>query len=309
MPPPRALLVGNSSSRQGETGLAEAAELLRGQGLEVIEASPEHPQEVPEVIRHYGHRVDRIIIGGGDGTLNAAAEALLECGVPLGVLPLGTANDLARTLEIPTTLAAACTVITSGRLRRIDLGCVNGKLFFNVANIGLGVQVTRSLSRQIKARWGALAYARTLLQAVRSQSSFHAEVRCDGRVRRLRSIQIAVGNGRYYGGGMTMTPQSAIDDHWLDVYSIEPQGLLRLLRLAPRVLRRGLDPGAPGVHLLRGAQVEVRTHRPMHVTTDGELTTHTPARFHVVPNALQVYAPTPGAEPRADQEITARVAR
>ncbi|MHC5722287.1 MAG: diacylglycerol kinase family protein, partial [Nostoc sp.] len=89
-----------------------------------------------------------VIIGGGDGTLNAAVDALVDTQLPLGILPLGTANDLARTLEIPNSLSEACKIIAYRNLHRIDLGWVNGKHFFNVASLGLSVKITERLTKE-----------------------------------------------------------------------------------------------------------------------------------------------------------------
>ena len=132
----RALLLVNRHARQGDKGVSEAIDQLKSLDFEVLEEAIENPQHLPEVIRHYQHQVDLVIIGGGDGTLNAAVDALVETQLPLGILPLGTANDLARTLEIPNSLPEACKIIARGKIRRIDLGWVNGKHFFNVASLG-----------------------------------------------------------------------------------------------------------------------------------------------------------------------------
>jgi diacylglycerol kinase (ATP) len=289
-PRKRALLLVNRASRRGAMELDAALEVLSAQGIEVVQAHPERAEEVPQMIRVACEEVDRVIVGGGDGTINLAAEALLECGLPLGILPMGTANDLARTLQIPDTLAEACAVITAGRLKLIDLGRVNGRYFFNVASIGLGARVSRQLTREQKGRWGVLGYARGVLRAFSDHRPFRAEIRCDGRVLRARAIQIAVGNGRHYGGGMTVNREAAIDDGLLHLYCLEPQSLWRLLALLPD-LREGPERERTGVRLLQGEHIEVHTRRPMPVSTDGELTTHTPARFRVVREALAVYVP------------------
>ena len=105
-------------------------------------ASARTPTTSSEAIRRECGAVDLVILAGGDGTMNSAVDALVECKLPLGILPTGTANDLARTLEIPTDLAAAAAVIGAGRRHAIDLGCVNGKYFFNAASIGLSAEVT-----------------------------------------------------------------------------------------------------------------------------------------------------------------------
>ncbi|MBY0514894.1 MAG: hypothetical protein K2P78_13385, partial [Gemmataceae bacterium] len=150
----RALLVVNRGSRSGEASHAAAVRHLTRLGFDLVDAAPQAP--VADAIRTHAAGVELVVLGGGDGTLNAAADALAAAGKPVGVLPLGTANDLARTLGLPTDLAAAAQVIADGHTRRIDLGRVNGRPFFNVASIGLSVAVTRRLSKGSKGWLGVV---------------------------------------------------------------------------------------------------------------------------------------------------------
>src|SRR3712207_6143705 len=122
----RALLLVNRHARQGQGSLDQAAGQLRDLGLQITEEPISKARRPSDLIRAYRGRVDLVIVGGGDGTLNAAVDGLVDAQLPLGILPLGTANDLARTLGIPTDLAAACQVIAAGQRRQIDLGWVNG---------------------------------------------------------------------------------------------------------------------------------------------------------------------------------------
>ena len=157
----------------------------------------------------HGVQVDTVIVGGGDGTLNTIVDSLVEMNLPLGILPLGTANDLARTLNLPQTIPEACQVIASGYQKYIDLGWVNGKHFFNVASLGLSVAITKKLSRGMKRRWGILSYGITALQAIAQTRPFHAKILTNEQVISVKTIQIAIGNGRYYGGGMAIAADAA----------------------------------------------------------------------------------------------------
>ena len=102
------------------------------------------------VIKRHAAGCDLVILGGGDGTMNAAAPALVETGLPLGVLPLGTANDLARSLDIPLEPVAAATLITTEEARPADLGWVNGHYYFNVASIGFSAELAGGPDRRIR---------------------------------------------------------------------------------------------------------------------------------------------------------------
>jgi len=286
----RVLLVVNRKSRTGAEQLEAAEACLRAQGLEVIALGVDAPREIPKAIQARASEIHLVALGGGDGTLNVACEAILDARLPFAILPLGTANDLARTLGIPSKLEDACAVAAKGLKYRIDLGRANGKYFFNVASIGLSVAVARSIDSATKRRWGPAGYALTVMSTLGKQRPFRARIRCDGRVLVVHAIQVAVGNGRHYGGGMTVAADAAIDDNLLHLYSISPLSLMRLLLLAP-ALRSGWQGRFEGVHRLCGTRIDIDTRRPFPVSTDGEVTTQTPVQFEVVPAAIEVMVP------------------
>lgn len=299
--PERALLIVNRKSRSGATDIDAAIARLAERGVEIIDAKCERPGDISNLIRSRRSNVDCVIVGGGDGSISAAASALVETGLPLGVLPLGTANDLARTLKIPTNIEEAADIIADGAVHRIDVGLVNGHYFFNVANIGLGVHVMHHLSSDMKRRWGVLSYARSLIKVIREFRPFHADITCEGRKRRVRTIQIAVGNGRHYGGGMTITEHACIDDRLFMLYSLEPLGLWELIKFAP-ALRAGRFEEHHPIVIEQGQCIDITTRRAMPVSADGELATRTPARFEMLPAAVGVFVPKMYFSDR--QEIT-----
>lgn len=286
----RSLLLVNRHSRRGHETLSQVVTQLQGLGFELFEESTEKPQELPNIIRSYRDRVDLVIIGGGDGTLNAAIEGLVDTQLPLGILPLGTANDLARTLQIPQSIPQACQVIATGHSQRIDLGKVNHKHFFNVASLGLSVQITRQLDKKAKRTWGVLAYAATAIQVVWKTRPFRAEIRIGEDSIRVKTVQIAVGNGRYYGGGMTVADDAAINDQRLDLYSLEYQHWWQILLLVP-AMWRGTHANWSGVRSLQGKEFDIYTRKPYPINADGEIVTYTPAKFRLIPKAVAVFVP------------------
>ena len=286
----KALLLVNQHSRKGQNLLSQATVKLQALGFELIVESTNHADEISETIRRYQNQVELVIIGGGDGTLNCAIEGLIDTKLPLGILPMGTANDLARTLEIPTDLSAACQVIASGKVRIVDLGWVNGQHFFNVASLGLSVQITQRLTKDVKQRWGILAYAFTALQTILESRPFRAEIKVNNESFHVKTIQIAIGNGRYYGGGMTVAEDATIDDRRLDLYSLETKSWWEIIALLP-AMRQGNHSSWPNVRALHAQEIEINTSQRRPINTDGEITTHTPAKFRVIPQALAVIAP------------------
>ena len=122
---------------------------------------------------------------------------------------------------------------------------------------------------------------------------FKAIITCGGRSERVDAYQIAIGNGIHFGGGLTVSPEAAIDDGLLDVYAIETASVPELIALAPR-LRDGTLVERDDVAFFRGPSARVETRAPMPVNTDGEVTTETPAEFSVLPKALTIFAPKVG---------------
>jgi YegS/Rv2252/BmrU family lipid kinase len=287
----RALLLINRHSRQGDKCLSLIVEHFYHHDLELIVKPVKDPQKLGIIVREYHPYLDLVIVGGGDGTLNAVVDSLMETNLPLGILPLGTANDLARTLKIPQNIKGACDVIVQGKLKSIDLGRVNGKYFFNVASLGLSVQITEKLSRGLKRRWGVFAYAITALQVISQTRPFSATIKANGQVIQVKTIQIAIGNGRYYGGGMTIANDAAIDDQRLDLYSLEFKKWWQIFPLIWR-LPKGEHNILPWVRTIEAQEIEIYTHKAYDINTDGEITTIAPAKFQVVPHALQVFIPS-----------------
>ena len=286
--PRRALAIINTGSRRGAEDGAAALRTLADGGIELVTAEPDDPTGVGAAIRAQAGLVDLVVLGGGDGTMNAAAAALLETQLPFAVLPLGTANDLARVLGIPADPVAAARIVLDGRRNRIDLGRANDHLFFNIATIGLSARLARAMDRQTKKRFGAFAYALTAAR-VGLGPPFRARIRAGEQWLDLDAIQVAVGNGRYHGGGIVVHEAAAIDDRLLHLYVLEPTSLPRLLGKLPWLLQG--KHRAMGVQTLAATDIHLDTGRRLPVNTDGELTTWTPVQFSVIPEAVEVCVP------------------
>ncbi|WP_346767157.1 lipid kinase [Enterovirga aerilata] len=288
----RALLLLNQKARNGGLDISEPLDILRRGGIEIETRGCDSAAAMAETIRSVAGGVDLVIVGGGDGTLNCSAPGLVETGLPLGILPLGTANDLARTLGIGPDPASAARTIVDGHLRAIDLGEVNGHLFFNVASIGFSAELARELTREAKKRWGVLGYAMASARLLARTRPFTAFIEHEGETLKVKTVQIAVGNGRHYGGGLTMDPAAEPDDGRFHVYSLEVAHWWQLVALAP-ALKRGTQGTWRDVRAFTASEVTIKTRRSRSVNTDGELTTATPAVFRVRPKAVRVFTPAP----------------
>jgi diacylglycerol kinase (ATP) len=292
----RAALVVNTGARTGRQAYDEARHRLSDLDVPLMECFPvDEAARLGEVLQHLvDEEADLVIVGGGDGTMSTAVDHLAHRGITLGVLPLGTANDFARTLQIPTGVGVACETIASGNVVDIDLGKVGDNHFVNVASLGLSVGVTEALDPRLKRRLGAAAYPIATVTAYRRHVPFsawlefpegdHEQVRLDDL------LQLAVGNGVHYGGGNVVSPTASIDDHLLDVYAI-PKGRFRDHVNVARLLRDGTFVEHHTVLHLTTRSVTVRAEPKQRVNVDGEVVTTTPETFTVDRNALDVVVP------------------
>ena len=286
----RALLIVNAKSRSGAAQRDIAVERLKDHGIEPVHVDCGRREDLSPLIVKHAKDVDCAIVGGGDGTLNAAALGVIEAGLPLGILPFGTANDLARTLDIPFDLDGAAQVIADGHTRKIDLGIVNGEPFFNVASLGLSAELAQQLTRDIKRRYGRFGYALVALKVLAQARPFRATIYSENEATRVRTLQIAVGNGRFYGGGNAVEKDATIDDHHLDLYSLELDRAWKLALMA-RSFRHGRHGAWNEVRAVRAKEFDIRTRKPKAVNADGEIVTQTPAHFSIRPAAVTVFAP------------------
>lgn len=291
MPARRALLLRNPASRRGGEDLGAVLARLSEGGIAVEEGPAER-----EAFLQAAKDADLVIVAGGDGALHHAAPLLLEAGLPLGVLPMGTANDLARSLGISPDLEAAADVIVAGHLRQIDLGDVNGIPFFNVASIGISVELAREMTREIKQRFGSFSYIIAGVRALLRARRFAAIIEGEGGTFKTRTFQVSIGNGRYYGGGMSVNEACQIGDGKLYLYSLGVRSLWRLAFMAFD-FRAGSHGAWEDVRTQTGVRFVVRTRRPKAINADGEIIGRTPAVFTLRPCALQAFAPQAGPPP------------
>ena len=242
--------------------------------------------------------LDRLIVGGGDGTLGTVAPLLARSGVALGVIPLGTANDFARTLDIPSPIPAAAAVAAGTVARSIDMARANDAYFLNVASLGLSVATTRTVSARWKRRLGPSAYAVAGARAFLRHPTFRVRLSTPAGTSEGIVHQVVVGNGRFFGGGVLVAHDSTLEDGVLAAYTLGARSRWRLLRTIA-LLRMGVPLGRPGDIHLQTNTVHVEAWPPQPVNLDGEIRTTTPATFVVEPEALIVLTPARKASPGA----------
>jgi diacylglycerol kinase (ATP) len=303
----RAALIVNTRSRTGERAFFRALDRLQELDIQLgVTYAIRDPARLSETVREViddGYRF--LILGGGDGSVSSVVDFLAGRDVVLGLLPLGTANDFARTLEIPEDIEGACRAIAEGKIVDVDLGLAGDNFYVNVASVGLGVEATRALSPWLKKSTGPLAYPVAAIRAFLRHRPFTARLAFpDGDhepVAYDRLLQIAVGNGRFYGGGMVVAPESGIDDRTLDIYAIE-LGQRRDLIGVARYLKSGDFINVEGVHHFRTSRVRLETDPDLPINIDGEVVSRTPQDFSVARNALDVLVPQESAAASHDND-------
>ena len=228
-----------------------------------------------------------LIVAGGDGTVNDVVNGLGRAGFPdgvtLGILPAGTGNDLAATLCIPEDPELAEDVIRQNRIQTLDVARVRSegvgeRFFINVATGGLGAEISSVNDEELKKRWGKLSYLRASLEVARNFDVRELSLYLDGEERRVKAVNVAVGNCRYTGGGWPATPKANPEDGLLDVVVIETLVAGELFDLAPAVLTESSYLDKEGVLFVRAKEIRVETQPPgLEFTADGEIIGNEPA--------------------------------
>ena len=235
-----------------------------------------------------------VVIGGGDGTLGAAASMLIDSDRTLGILPLGTHNHFARQLGIPMDLPGAIRVLAQGQRRRVDVGMVDGHIFLNNASIGFYPLLVRSREQEQHRRslpkWVAnMPAAWTALRRLRHH---RLQVEIDGTEQRVRTPLLFVGNNLYSLDGGRIGQREALDRGELSLFSVEGRTRLGALWFGLRLLAGHADLEADFAVATTCRALTVRAHSPqIHVALDGEVhSLKSPLHFQIRRQALDVIA-------------------
>ena len=288
------------SAAQGAT-LREA---VAGRADTIIRETrqPGEARELAAAMLRAGYEL--IVAAGGDGTVNEVVNGLAAASAhaTLGIIPLGTGNDLARTLAIPSDPREALALLTRGPVRVIDLMTIESAdatvYGINVAAGGFSGQVGEALTEELKATWGPLAYligaARVLPDLTGYETTIAWE---DGPPERVEALNVVVANGRTVGGGIPVAPSANPEDGRLDVVVVRYGSAVELMGVAARLLA-GNYLASERVFHRQVRRVRITSRPGMWFNVDGELLTNEPVTISVLPQALPVvvgptYAPNP----------------
>lgn len=252
-------------------------------------ASPEQARELAADAAAQGY--DLVVAAGGDGTIGLVATELLGSRTALGILPLGSVMNVARSLGLPRELDAAARTLGEGEIRAIDVGEVEGRPFYEAGSVGMNAAMFREAQRFDRGDW--LSILRTLWVAFRYRPA-RMELRLDDRVVRTRALMVTVANGPYTGVGLAVAPDARLDDGRFDVVVFRRFSKLRLLRHLASIAF-GRRRVTPEVATHRSKRVRITTAHPLPTRADSHDLGMTPVEFSVRPRALRVVVPKDAA--------------
>jgi YegS/Rv2252/BmrU family lipid kinase len=226
---------------------------------------------------------------GGDGLIGAVAGAVAHTNRPMGILPGGRGNDIARVLGIPRNPVAACAVLSGGVDTCLDLGRVGELAFLGILSCGLD-STANEVANTTRLVRGSLAYSYGGLRALAQWRPAQFALSIDGAERHVRGFSVAVANSKAYGGGMLLAPDAELDDGLLDVVVIADMPRLRFLIHMPEIFR-GSHLRLKEVSVLRGREIAISADRPFRVFADGEPITELPATVRIDPAAVKIRVP------------------
>jgi YegS/Rv2252/BmrU family lipid kinase len=288
----RAALVVNARSRRGRRHYDGVRQRLAAAGFTLLGAYPvDRPGELEASLAAAAERgPDLLVVGGGDGTIGAAARLLAHRDIALGLLPLGTTNNFARTVGVPLDIDAAIATLADGKVIDVDLGIAGGTPFANHVGIGLSAEVMLAAPPRLKRVTGRLAYPVTALALLPRHRPVTMTVRADGQTREFLTHQLYVANGGFHAG-RPITADANADDRLLVAYPVGGPARRDLLRDTARNAASGHRRTLGDEPFLATGELWVETDRPAPVEIDGEPRGQTPVQIGLDANALRVMAP------------------
>ena len=234
--------------------------------------------------------VDRVVVCGGDGTLNLAVRDFALAHGTLGLLPLGSGNDFASVLGIPHDPIAACDTLLDGIPRKVDVALANGIRYLGVAGLGFDSEVAAFANQRMTILRGSLVYLYAILRVLPRFTPHAVRLCVDGEWRDEEIMFAVVGNSSRYGGGIRITPAAAVDDQKLDLCVVGRTSRFQLLKTLPAAYR-GKHLSSPFVTTGLGREFSFHSHDPLEVYADGERLTSTPVTIGLAAQQLTIMAP------------------
>jgi YegS/Rv2252/BmrU family lipid kinase len=301
-PPPRLIVNPRAGHKLGMSTNAATLDALEGAlhetGLDVVIETTRRPRHATELARRAVRDGCKLVIAaGGDGTVAETGEGLVGTDTALGIMPLGSIMNMARTLCIPRDLKQAAQTIAGGHVLAMDVGRVRGRLFLEAGGVGLAAGLFGYFNR-LDSGASLRGVLRGMLRFVRSLGNPRLVIVADGRRFDVRAPMVTVSNAPFVGAAYALAPEARVDDGLLDVVIFRGTSVARVLVHMALVAGGRRLPQPPGVQLVRAKSITVATlgRRPLPVHADGAAVGITTAQFDIVPAALRVMVgePEPG---------------
>ncbi len=239
--------------------------------------------------------VQMLIASGGDGTLSAAAAAVVNTNIPLGVISRGTANAFASALTIPDTIEEACQTILEGNTKVVDTALCNGKPMVLLAGVGFEAEMVAKADRETKNRLGTLAYILAGVQQLQVFETFEAQIETDEKVITVTAGAVTIANAAPPTSILAQGPAGIIyDDGLLDLTVVAPATRAGAIASAYHLLQTAFQSSAAerdDIGYLRAKRIKVTTNPPQKVVLDGEIIGTTPIEVECIPGGLTIFVP------------------
>ncbi|MFE8584085.1 diacylglycerol/lipid kinase family protein [Sphingomonas sp. NCPPB 2930] len=283
-------MVVNAKSRRGQALFERACKAMSGLPYPVDARAVEDPEDLEPTVRELlAAKPDLLILGGGDGTISGLVDLMVGHDVMLGVLPLGTANSFARSLDIPLDIEGAVEVIRTGQPRRIDLGMIDNDYYANCAAMGMSPKIAETVPHKLKKVAGRLGYLGWAAYQFLRFRPFTLIVEQNGTRERLRVVEVRISNGPYHGG-TELVESASVDSGEIVVQAVCGHVKRRLIvNWAASILRS--DYRKEKVREFRGRAIRINTIPPLPISIDGEVLAHTPVTARIAPGIIEVMAP------------------
>jgi diacylglycerol kinase (ATP) len=289
----QAILIGNARSSHSRLFMDAHARLVaRGVAIDETHIAAHARDARRQVKRAIRAGSKLIIVGGGDGTMTQVG-AFAHTEATLGILPLGTGNSFARSLGIEPELDAAIETIVNGACERVDLGRVNDIYFANFSTLGLSAEISGATPERLKGALGAAAYAVAGLRPLLLHKPFACRIRWGKNRLDLRTHQIIVANGRFFGN-TPILPDATIDDGELALFTTTGTSRWDVAKSFVAMFA-GKQIDLRDAHYLSARKITIKTSPRVVLAIDGDIVGRTPARFSVARHALRVMVPQPMA--------------
>lgn len=270
----------------------EVEELLRARGARVDCEPSTGPEDLVRIAAESSRQnYDRVVVAGGDGTLNLAVRQFDLVRGTLALIPTGSGDDFARVAGIPRDIPGAVDTVLTGRVREFDVALANNLRYLGVAGLGFDSEVAEYANRNVKFLRGSAVYFYAILRVLPRFRPRPVTIQIEDATRKEQIMFAAIGNTRQYGGGIRITPDALPDDGLLDLCIVHSTTRLQLLKTLPKAYT-GAHCESPFVETLRGRTFAFDSETSLAVYADGEPLTRTPVSFGIEAQRLRMIVPS-----------------